>query len=189
MDGLRDPDSLPFALGVFDHHNGVCALRNDRARGNGDTLPDFHPSPSSLTCVDRPLPVKIHRGQALRAICVLRPDRIPVHRRAIERRNIDPGPDIARDDPAARPPHGDHLMGRHRSDGTEPDLERLFQRDQLPEGSHFRASQTICPTSGRINFSMANRTAFSDPGSEKTIFPPATPAIARESMAGGPISR
>ena len=55
-------------------------------------------------------------------------------------------------------------------------------------GVHRRSSRTTCPSSGRISFVIARRTAFSDPGSMKIAVPRATPAQARESMAALPIS-
>ncbi len=50
------------------------------------------------------------------------------------------------------------------------------------------SSLTRWPSSGRMSFSIARRTAFSDPGVEKRTRPLMMPAVARLMIAGDPIS-
>ena len=45
-----------------------------------------------------------------------------------------------------------------------------------------------CPSSGRMSLLIASRTAFSEPGIRKITVLPAVPAVARLSIAAGPIS-
>jgi hypothetical protein len=53
---------------------------------------------------------------------------------------------------------------------------------------YFVNSLTRWPSSGRMSFSIASRTAFSEPGVEKSTRPLIIPAVARLMMAGEPIS-
>src|SRR6476620_4457083 len=53
---------------------------------------------------------------------------------------------------------------------------------------YFVSSLTRWPSSGRISFSIARRTAFSDPGVENSTRPLMMPAVARLMMAGEPMS-
>src|SRR5215472_508994 len=51
------------------------------------------------------------------------------------------------------------------------------------------SSQTMCGSCGPISFSQASRTAADEPGMEMTIRPRYVPAVARDMIAAGPISR
>src|SRR5262249_57016179 len=51
------------------------------------------------------------------------------------------------------------------------------------------SSQTMCGSCGPISFSHASRTAADEPGIEMTIRPRYVPAVARDIIAAGPISR
>jgi hypothetical protein len=53
---------------------------------------------------------------------------------------------------------------------------------------YFVNSLTRWPSSGRMSFSIARRTAFSEPGVEKSTRPLMMPAVARLMMAAEPIS-
>jgi len=76
------------------------------------------------------------------------------------------------------------IHGRSRIDtGAIP--ERAGGVSQNP---YLVSSLTRWPSSGRINFSIANRTAFSEPGVENSTRPLMMPAVARLIMAGEPIS-
>ena len=73
--------------------------------------------------------------------------------------------------------------------------EPSVQRSAPPPGDalqysqvYFVSSLTRWPSSGRMSFSMASRTAFSEPGVEKRIRPWMMPAVARVMMAGEPMS-
>jgi len=57
-----------------------------------------------------------------------------------------------------------------------------------PMPYYFVNSLTRWPSSGRMSFSIARRTAFSEPGVEKSTRPLMMPAVARLMMAAEPIS-
>ena len=57
-----------------------------------------------------------------------------------------------------------------------------------PMPYYFVNSLTRCPSSGRMSFSIARRTAFSEPGVENSTRPLMMPAVALLMMAGEPIS-
>ena len=58
--------------------------------------------------------------------------------------------------------------------------------DRSPR-SHFRASNTKCPISGTMSFSIASCTAAIEPGMVRMTTRSRTPPTARLSMAAGPI--
>jgi hypothetical protein len=65
---------------------------------------------------------------------------------------------------------------------------RTFHLLRLTFHAYFVSSFTRWPSSGRMSFSIASLTAFSEPGVEKRIRPLMIPAVARLMMAGEPIS-
>ena len=62
------------------------------------------------------------------------------------------------------------------------------RRRESDRGSHLLICWMRWPSSGRISFSIARRTAFSEPGMEKTMRPFTMPAVARLIIADDPIS-
>ncbi len=58
----------------------------------------------------------------------------------------------------------------------------------LRGAAYFRASNTKCPISGTMSFSIASRTAATEPGIVRTITLLRTPPTARLSIAAGPMS-
>ena len=119
---------------------------------------------------------------------IRRDDRVAVHRRAIERRHVDRCGDIVRDDATHGPANRHAFDAIDRHDGVHHQPKRVGKGDGVGKGPHFVSSRLMCPSSGRISFSMPSRTAASEPGSMKITQPATTPAVARESIAAAPIS-
>jgi hypothetical protein len=85
----------------------------------------------------------------------------------------------------------EHPLGRIVSRGLLSLLSILFFERGVKErviDDYLVSSLTRWPSSGRMSFSIARRTAFSEPGVEKRTRPLMMPAVARLMMAGEPIS-
>mgnify|MGYP003340605947 CR=1 FL=1 len=66
-----------------------------------------------------------------------------------------------------------------------PKNGRIFVPVMRP---YFPICWARCPSSGRMSLLIASRTAFSEPGIRKITVLPAVPAVARLSIAAGPMS-
>src|SRR5206468_1445147 len=129
---------------------------------------------------------------AARAERVFGANRVTVHGGSRERRHIERRDDVARHHAAVRVPER-HTLGPHQRSHLRVDQRTCFvERDRLADRTHLRRHVDTCcttwPSSGITRRVSASRTAFSDPGSTKMAFRAAVPAMARLSIAAGPIS-
>ena len=183
--------AIGIAVGFFDHHDRVGAVRHRRAGRDLDALAGGNGRCGHLPRIQRGNLMKAARLRSTGAACISRPHGVAVHRGARKRRHVGRRHHVARDH-AARGLLDRHLLdARNRCAGSIDEGARLVEGNRFskwPHCSYRESSRTRWPSSGRMSLVMASRTAFSEPGSEMISLHSAVPAHARLNMAAGPIS-